>query len=304
MNATKQGSPPVCAGPQKADRKPTITFPPGAADCHAHVFGPPEAYPHAATRAYTPPPVYLADYIGMLDALGIQRGVLVQSGVHGTDNSVVVDAIARFPDRLRGVALLDPSISKAELERLHRGGIRGFRSNLVAKTGVQFEAARQLAERVKDLGWHVQFLMDVEGFPDLERTFESFPTEVVIDHMGRPDPEVGTSGPGFQALLRLLQTGRAWSKLSAPYRTSRMHPPYPDMAPFARALVEAAPEQLVWGTDWPHVMLDTPMPHDADLADMLASWVPKPETREQILLRNPARLYRFDEVSPASPRTP
>ncbi|HEY0418847.1 MAG TPA: amidohydrolase family protein, partial [Acetobacteraceae bacterium] len=210
--------PPVCAPPDLEVRAPRSPLPVGATDCHAHVFGRPERYPYAAARAYTPPAVFLDDYLAMHEAIGITRGVLVQSGVHGTDNSVILDAIREHPERLRGVALLAQEITDAALATLHDGGVRGFRSNLVAKTGVQLGAARALAARVKALGWHVQFLLDVEEFPDLDEVFGDFPTEVVIDHMGRPDPRVGVQGRGFQALLRLLRSGRAWAKLSAPYR--------------------------------------------------------------------------------------
>jgi len=288
-----QVEPPVCAGPQLQTRKPSFAVPRGAADCHAHVFGPRERYPYAAKRYYSPPPVFLADYLAMLDALGIDRGVLVQTAVHGTDNRVVLDAIAAQPDRLRAVALIDESFDDAALDRLHRRGVRGFRANLVAKIGVQLDAARALAKRVARLGWHVQFLLDVEDFPDLDRVFGDFPTEVMIDHMGRPDPARGIDAPGFQALIRLLRSGRGWTKLSAPYRTSRVQPGYTDMALFAQALIAAAPDRVVWGGDWPHVTLETPMPNDGDLLDLLAVWAPDAALRAKILVDNPVALYGF-----------
>ncbi len=231
----------------------------------------------------------------MLDAVGFARAVIVQSGVHGTDNRVLVDAIAQSGGRLKGVALIDESFSDSALERLAKAGVRGFRANLVAKLGVQFDGAKRLAHRVARLGWHVQLLLDVENFPDLDRVLADFPVEVVVDHMGRPDPQHGVDAPGFQALVRFLQSGRGWSKLSAPYRTSRQEFPYPDIAPFARTLVAAAPDRLVWGSDWPHVMLDAAMPNDGALADELAAWVPDAETRRKILVDNPARLYGFSD---------
>jgi 2-pyrone-4,6-dicarboxylate lactonase len=285
--------PPVCAGPQLQTRPPSFSVPAGAADCHAHVFGPRERYPYAAKRYYSPPPVFLADYLAMLDALGLARGVLVQTAVHGTDNRVVLDAIAAYPDRLRAVALIDESFDDATLDALHRGGVRGFRANLVAKIGVQLDAARALARRAARLGWHVQFLLDVESSPDLDRVLGDFPTEVVIDHMGRPDPTRGPDAPGFRALLRLLRSGRGWTKLSAPYRTSRVQPGYTDMTVFAQALIDATPDRLVWGGDWPHVTLETPMPNDGDLLDLLAVWAPDPKLRAKILVDNPVALYGF-----------
>lgn len=285
--------PAMCAPPQRGVKTPKLKLPPGAADCHCHVFGPREKYPWAAGRLYTPPPVTLGDYLAMLDTTGFSRGVLVQTGLYGNDNSFVVDSLAAHPDRLRAIALIGEQITDRELEKLDAAGVRGFRVNRTAKTGLGFDVARRLAERVKPLGWHVQFLLDVEDHPDLDTFLGGFATEVVIDHMGRPDPRKGTSAPGFQALIRLLKSGRGWTKLSAPYRTSLQEPPYPDMAPFAHALVAAAPERLVWGSDWPHVLLDKTMPNDGDLVDQIAVWVPDETARKRILVDNAERLYGF-----------
>ncbi len=219
--------------------------------------------------------------------------MIVQTGAHGTDNRVLTDAIVASGGSMRGVALIAEDVSDAELEALHAGGVRGFRANLVSKLGVQFDVARRLAERVRPFGWHVQFLMDIEAFPELDRLLDDYPVEVVIDHMGRPETQRGIGAPGFQSLLRLLKSGRGWAKLSGPYRTSRQPMPHADIVPFAHALVEAAPGQLVWGTDWPHVRLDTPMPNDGDLVDLLAEWVPDAAIRQRVLVDNPARLYGF-----------
>ena len=257
--------PPVCAAPLAQVHKPSFSLPPGATDSHAHVFGERAKYGYADDRQYTPPPVFLKDYLAMHDATGFARGV----------------------------ALLREDVTDGELAALDRAGVRGFRANLVAKVGVQFDAARRLAARVSRLGWHAQFLLDIENFPDFDRIAAEFPCVMMIDHMGRPDPEAGVNAPGFQALLRALQSGRVWSKLSAPYRTSRAPIPYDDLTPFARALVAAAPQQLVFGTDWPHVMMEGEMPDTGTLVEQLAVWVPEAATRQQILVDNPARLYRF-----------
>ena len=290
---TNSHEPAQCAGPDLAPRAPSFKMPAGATDCHAHVFGAKEKYGWAGDRLYTPPPVFLKDYLAMLDALGSARGVIVQSGVHGTNNDVLVDSIAASNGRLRGIALIPADITDAELDRLNAAGVRGFRANLVAGTGVQFEASRKLASRVARLGWHVQYLLDIEKFPDLDRVLGDFPVECMIDHMGRPDTRGGTAAPGFQALIRYLQSGRGWSKLSAPYRTSREAPPYADITKFAHALVAAAPDRLVWGTDWPHVMMEGAMPNTGIFAELLATWVPDEAVRKRILVDNPARLYGF-----------
>jgi predicted TIM-barrel fold metal-dependent hydrolase len=286
--------PSMCAGPILKTRKPKLALPPGAADCHCHVFGPRDKYPWAANRLYTPPPVYLDDYLAMLRATGFARGVMVQTGLYGNDNRFLADALKAHPAKLRGIALIDEHMTDRALRDLADAGVRGFRVNRTAKTGLAFDVARRLAERTKDLGWHVQFLLDVEDHPDLDTMLGSFATEVVIDHMGRPDPAKGVNAPGFQALVRLLKSGRGWAKLSAPYRTSREEPPYRDMTPFAHALVAAAPDRLVWGSDWPHVLLDKTMPNDGDLVDQIAVWVPDEAVRKRILVDNPERLYGFE----------
>ncbi len=295
MKATDQ-KPAQCAGPDPRPRAPSFRMPAGATDCHAHVFGAQEKYGWAGDRLYTPPPVFLKDYLAMLGALGVTRGVMVQSGVHGTNNDVIVDAIAQSNGRLKGIALIAENISDTELDRLNAAGVCGFRANLVAKTGVQFDAAGKLALRVARLGWHVQFLLDIENFPDLDCVLADFPVEVMIDHMGRPDTRGGIEAPGFQALIRFLKSGRGWSKLSAPYRTSREAPPYADITKFARALVDAVPDRLVWGTDWPHVMFETTMPNTGVFADLLAAWVPDEAVRRRILVDNPAKLYGFAQA--------
>jgi predicted TIM-barrel fold metal-dependent hydrolase len=288
--------PSVCAGPRLDVRKPKLALPAKATDCHAHVFGPPNQYPWAANRLYTPPPVSLEDYLAMHRAVGIERGVLVQTGLYGNDNRFIVDAIAAHPGRLRGIALIGEDITDKELRHLAESGVRGFRVNRTAKTGLAFDVARKLAERTKEFDWHVQFLLDVEDHPDLDTFLGGFATEVVIDHMGRPDPRGGVNAPGFQALIRLLKSRRGWAKLSAPYRTSLLPPPYDDMTPFAHALVEAAPDRLVWGSDWPHVLLEREMPDDGDLVDQVAVWVPDDVVRKRILVDNPERLYGFERA--------
>lgn len=294
MTATAN-EPAPCAGPHLDVRTPKLKLPPNAGDCHCHVFGPREKYPWAANRLYTPPAVGLEDYLAMLKATGFARGVMVQTGLYGNDNSFILDAIKAHPGQLRGIALIGEDISDRGLRDLADGGMRGFRVNRTAKTGLSFEVARKLAERANalGLGWHVQFLLDIEQHPDLDTLLGNFATEVVIDHMGRPGPKVGVNAPGFQALIRLLKSGRGWSKLSAPYRTSLQAPPYHDITPFAQALVAAAPDRLVWGSDWPHVLLETTMPNDGDMVDQIAAWVPDEATRKSILVDNPERLYGF-----------
>jgi 2-pyrone-4,6-dicarboxylate lactonase len=292
MNDT--ANPPMCAGPRLDTRRPKLTLPPKSADCHCHVFGPRDRYPWAANRLYTPPPITLENYLDMLRTTGFERGVMVQTGLYGNDNRFILDSIEAHPKSLRGIALIGERVTDRELEDLARGGVRGFRVNRTARTGLAFDVARRLAERVKGYGMHVQLLLDIEDHPDIDTFLGSFATEVVIDHMGRPDPRRGVGAPGFQALIRLLKSGRGWAKMSAPYRTSREEPPYSDITPFAHALVEAAPDRLVWGSDWPHVLLETTMPNDGDLVDQIAVWVPDEAVRKRILVDNAEKLYGFE----------
>ena len=272
--------PAQCAGPQLDVKKPTLALPPNAADCHCHVFGPRDKYPWAANRLYTPPPVSLDDYLAMLDATGFERGVLVQTGLYGTDNRFIVDAMKAHPrpaarhraDR-RGHHRRAAARSRRQRRaRLPRQPYRQDRPCSSTWRGGSPSAPRSSAGTCSSCSMS-------RIIPISIRLLGSFATEVVIDHMGRPDPGKGIDAPGFQALIRLLKSGRGWAKLSAPYRTSLQPPPYADITPFAHALVEAAPDRLVWGSDWPHVLLETEMPNDGDLVDQIAVWVPDEATR-------------------------
>lgn len=289
-------------------RKPKVAVPPLACDTHAHVFGPGNKYPFIPTGLYTPADALPTDHRHMLDAIGVARGVLVQPSIYGTNNDAMLDALAKDPKRMRGVAVLSFDVETKELERLHAKGVRGIRCNIVdlkyGKGRFDLEALRQFAERIRPFGWHVEFLMHVDEQPDLDRMFGDFPTPVSFGHLGYVlPPSKGVDLPGFQALLRLMRNGKAWVKLTAPYRLSSRKDPYSDVDPYARALLEAAPERLLWGSDWPHVHprpggpggapLDRPMPNDGDLFNAFAGWIPDEKIRRRILVDNPAQLYGF-----------
>jgi predicted TIM-barrel fold metal-dependent hydrolase len=290
--------PPVCASPDPYTRRPKLALPSGACDCHAHVCGPASKYPPYANRVYTPPlRAEISDYLKMLDTLGVERAVLVQPSFYGTDNSAMLDAIEAAGSRFRGVAVVPPDVSDTELERLHAKGVRGARVNIVdtreAKGVLPLDALLPLARRIRPLGWHMEFLMHADEFPRLDETLADFPVDVVLGHLGYVRTDKGVADPGFQALLRLLRGGRAWVKLTGAYRISPAPMPHPDTVAFANALLETAPERLVWGTDWPHVMTrwHIDMPNDGDITDLLGTWVPDAKLREQILVDNPTRLY-------------
>ncbi len=234
----------------------------------------------------------------MLGALGLERAVLVQPSVYARDNTVLVDALARSGGRFRGVAVVGPAVPDLELARLHARGVRGLRVNVVDVPGrlpgaLPMADLRALAARIAPLGWHLELLLHVDEFPELDRALAGFPVDVVLGHLGYMKTARGLDDPGFRALARLLRGGRCWVKLTGPYRISAAPLPYADVVPFARALAEARADRLLWGSDWPHVMLKGAMPNDADLVDLLADWLPDEALRARVLVDNPAALYGF-----------
>jgi 2-pyrone-4,6-dicarboxylate lactonase len=291
---------PMCAPPDPSPRAPKAKFPPLACDCHAHICGPQATYGYIPERIYTPPDALLPAYRHLLETLGCGRAVLVQPSFHGTDNRAMLAAMKQAGGAFRAVAVLADDASERDVAALHAAGVRGARLNIVdVKTGkgeLPLARIERLADRIKAFGWHIEFLMHVDEFPQLDRMLARLPVDCVFGHLGYVRADKGVHMPGFQALLRMLRDGRAWAKLTGPYRISAVPPPYADTNLFAQALVDAAPDRLVWGSDWPHVKTDwtIPMPNDGDLADLLAAWVSDAEVRHKVLVDNPARLYGFD----------
>ena len=290
---------PACPAPREA-KPPRCAPPRQACDTHAHVFGPAARFPYAADRSYTPPDAPLAKYLGMLDTVGFARGVLVQGSAHGGDNAAMLDALAREPKRLRGVAVAGARTQPAELRRWHEFGVRGLRFNhffrggaLHYRGGIPLDAAKVLAPVMAELGWHLQLWIDVKDLPDTIPILKALGLPVVIDHMGRTDASAGTQTTGFQSLLRLVADGGCWVKLSGAHRLSTRAPDYPDARPFHEALVRANPERLIWGSDWPHPRMEGAMPEAGELFDLFCTWTPDEAIRRQILVTNPAHLYGF-----------
>ena len=295
-------SAPACLAPDFLPRSPRVFFPENACDSHAHVLGPIAKYVYSPQRVYTPPDCVAADYIAMLKMLRVSRAVLVQPSVYGTNNEAMLDALAsnqQTPSgiEMRGVAVVDWGIPLAELRAMHELGVRGVRVNVVDvkdKTGnLPIVQLRSLADRIAPLGWHMEFLAHVDQYPSLDADVQNFPVDVVFGHLGYVNCDKPFSKPGFEALLRLLKANRAWVKLTGPYRISSQVLPHSDVIPLARMLLDTAPDRVVWGTDWPHVMHKGPMPNDGDIADLLVDWIPDQALRHAVLVGNPAKLYQF-----------
>ena len=280
--------------PVRGTRQPKIKFPARACDCHAHIFGPAERFKLLPKTHFVPHECLLDDYIRMLRTIGCERAVLVQPSVYGTDNTAIAEALRSGQFELRGVAVVAPEVTDRELEALHAAGFRGIRINTASATpGLKLEHAPRLAARIKPLGWHLQFFANLRDMPQLEEQLAQLPVDIVIDHFACIAASDGLDAPPFQALLRLLRREHCWAKLMGPYFASAAFPHYPDLVPFARAMVEAAPDRVVWGSDWPHPSAREKMPDDGDLADMLLEWVPDVAQRHKLLVDNPQRLYGF-----------
>ena len=285
-----------CPPPDPHPRAPRFKLPPGAWDTHGHIFGPESKYAYSPRRGYTPPDALLDAYETLHRTLGVARGVLTQPSVYGVDNTAMLDAMARSGGRLMGVASVDKEVTEAELTRLHDAGVRGLRINLADKGGnpfASFADVQAMGERIEDMGWHMEFLIHVHEFPDLRKTFSDLPVHSVFGHMGYvPAPE---GLDPLREFMDLLKEGRTWVKLTGAYRiTGLERTPYTDVDPIAQALIEAAPERIIWGTDWPHPACRIPMPNDGDLLDQLFDWAPDESVRERILVENPLKLLGIE----------
>ena len=291
---------PACIAPHPDPRKPRHTLPPGSADCHCHVFEDPQKYPLTEHRSYTPPYLPLSRYLAMCQTVGIQRTVQVNASVYGYDNSLSLDIIAELgQQRARGVAGVSADVTTKELKRLHDGGFRGARLSTHVKGYGGTELIDILAPKVAPLGWHLQLHVgNNKEIAELESELMQVPAALVFDHLGCVRGGKDTvDSPGFQALLRILQDrDDCWVKISSWYHRSRSGPPdYADMRPFAHSLVDARPDRVVFGSNWPHPNHFPPEvnPDDGDLIDLFCDWFPDAAVRERICVTNPAQLYGF-----------
>ncbi len=276
-------------------RPPKLKAPPGACDCHMHFYGPRQRFSYRADAPNAPPPASVDHYRAVRARLGLARTVVVQPSVYGTDNTCNLEAMAELGAEVRGVMVVDTEVSDAELARLTGLGVCGERFYMLGGV-LGWDILDEMAARVHDFGWHVQLQLDGRELGAHEAALRRLPGTLVIDHVGRFGEPVGVDHPGFRALMRLVEGGRCWVKLSMPYDGSRVGPPnYDDVGVLAKALVRAAPERMLWASNWPHPTVPvSERPDDAVLLDVLLDWVGDDATRHRILVDNPADLYGFD----------
>ena len=274
-------------------KRPRLAAPPGATDTHIHIF---EArFPLAPTAVVTPPEAPVSAYLALSETLGIERAVIVQPSGYATDNTCTLEAVQAMGERARGIAVVDESVTDVELKRLDKAGIRGLRFHMLPGGVIGWDALAPLAARIAPLGWHAQVQLDGRLLADYRALLASLPCTLVIDHVGKFLEPVAPDHPAFGVLLDLVNAGRTYVKLSAPYEVSRVGlPGFGDIGALAKVLVEAAPERMLWASNWPH--LGTPPERhggEALLLDLLLDWAPDEAVRHAILVDNPAILYGF-----------
>jgi predicted TIM-barrel fold metal-dependent hydrolase len=291
-----------CCKPRDAFTPPGYALPALACDSHAHVFGPFQRFPLDENRSYTPEENSIERFRWHLSRLGLQRGGLVTASAYGLNNSILLDALGRYPDQLRGVAVADRHTSIATLIAWKETGVRGLRFNLysisgqkIYRNGVGLEALEALAPGMREAGMHAQIWVHAPDLVELEPRFRALRVPVVIDHMGRMNVSYGADNPGFLRLCAMLADGVAWTKLSGADRNTGGQPGYRDIDGFAARLIAANPERLVWGSDWPHInyFKDSDVPDDGILLQALKRWLPDGTRRNAVLADNPATLYGF-----------
>jgi predicted TIM-barrel fold metal-dependent hydrolase len=278
--------------PDPAPKQPRLRCPPDAWDCQVHLFGPLQQYPQDPASPYVSAPATAEMNIALQDALGLARSIVVSGGGYGRDYSYMEHALEKYPARFIGVILPPDSIADAELSRLHKLGVRGVRFVSDGHAKNLPRILPRVARQAMDLGWPVHFYPKGEDLVQYEQALLALPNQIVLNHFAAVPAAGGVNQPAFQALLRMLDTGRVWVKLSGPMRCVPGDLPYAAVTPLARALIARAPQRMLWGSDWPHVNMNgRRMPNDGDLLDLLLDWAPDAQDRRRILADNPAALY-------------
>lgn len=278
-----------------APTAPRLKAPPGTCDTHLHVYGPKDVFPEAPTSPFPAPLAPVAAYEKVMTRLGVDRAVIVQPSAYAKDNRCTLDAVAALgTHRARAVVVVDTSVSDRTLADLTAKGARAVRFHMLPGGVLGWEIIEEMAERVGRFGWHIQLQLDGRLFPEKEAVIRRLPGRLVIDHTGKFLEPVKPDDPAFRSMLSLVERGNTWVKLSAPYETSKAGPPgYADVGALAKALIKAAPERMMWASNWPHPSAQPNPPDDAMLLDMLLAWCPDEAIRRKILVDNPAGLYGF-----------
>jgi 2-pyrone-4,6-dicarboxylate lactonase len=283
-----------------APSKPKFVPPAGAVDAHCHVFGPGRVFPYAPERKYTPGDAPKEKLFELHEHLGFSRSVIVQATCHGADNRALIDALRSAGGEARGVATVRRDVSDDELQELNQAGVRGVRFNFVRRLvdSLPKDDLVEIAARIQPLGWHVVIYFEPQDLPELYDLFTALPADVVVDHMGRPDVSQDPDGEAFGLFMHLMkENDNFWTKVSCPDRLTKSGPPdYDDVVPFARRIVEAFPDRVLWGTDWPHPNMKSHMPDDGKLVDFIPKIAITPALQHKLLVDNPARLYWPEEV--------
>ena len=274
--------------------RPVFKAPPGAVDAHCHVFGPEDRFPYAPERKYTPCDAPKEKLFALRDWLGFDKNVIVQASCHSKDNRAMVDALASSDGRAKGVAFVGAEVTDDELRTMDRAGVRGVRFNFLRRLVdiTPRDVLEGIAARVAPLGWHIVVYFEMADLPEFEDFFTLLPTTVVVDHMGTPAVAGGVDHPDNLRFLRMLEKhGNIWSKVTCPERMTLAGPPYDDVVPFGRRLVELFPDRVLWGTDWPHPNMKKVAPDDGVLVDYIPKIAPGAAEQQALLVDNPMRLY-------------
>jgi 2-pyrone-4,6-dicarboxylate lactonase len=281
-------------GPDPHPKKPKLKVPPGACDAHIHLFGPSDKYPFADISPYTSRDALPEDLFALQDVLGLSTAVIVSPGGYSRDTTMLADVLTKYPKRFRGIALMPDDASPAEFDRLGGLGVRGLRMMSTRRGPHVPHLDPANAARAHEHGWHVQFYPEGTDIVEYADKLLALPNDIVLDHFASIPAAGGVDQPAVKAVLRMLDTGRVWLKLSGPMRCTPGDFPYSPVTALAQIFVKHAPQRLVWGSDWPHVNLNNrAMPNDGDLLDMLADWVPDETLRNRILVQNANTLYGF-----------
>ena len=275
--------------------KPSFKPPKGAVDAHCHVFGPASKFPFAPERKYTPCDASKDQLFGLRNFLGFERNVIVQASCHGTNNDALEDALLSSNNLARGVAVVSPDITDSDLKRLDAAGVRAVRFNFLKRLvdNAPRDIFHNIAKRIANLGWHVVVYIEAEDLEDLVPFLQSLPTDIIFDHMARPNVIAGLNSPNFTLFQKIMENEKFWCKTSCPERLSKEGPEknYSDIIPFMTLLIKNYSERVLWGTDWPHPNMKSHMPDDGKLVDILEEIAPTPELQRKLLVSNPMRLY-------------